>query len=265
MDLELLLMNEVYITTIGNIINFLLLAVSFVFKSIAIYVLSKRNGFKKLYLAFIPFLNFILVGKLIGKIMVFGRPIKNIGVWVCIVSALEFLLGFSTYVGVLEDVLSLVLNASVTINVPLIDKLEQNLSLSYALLIASLVVSIVKIFFNVSMMFALFRKYVPQKYFLYGILSVFFDFMFGFLLFSLRKKEPMTQEDYYREMARRRGYYVYRVNPNDFNNPYNSHNQYNKQSTKPSQTEEDPFPEFSDKNSGGNSQNGDSKADDLFD
>ena len=183
----------------------------------------------------------------------------------CVFSALEFLLGFSGYVEILEEFLNLILNATVTINVPLIDMLEQNFVISSVLSIAYLIIGLAKIFFDVSMMFALFRKYVPQKYFLYGILSVFFDFMFGFLLFSLRKKELMTQEDYYREMARRRGYYVYRVNPNDFNNPYNSHNQYNKQSTKPSQTEEDPFPEFSDKNSGGNSQNGDSKADDLFD
>ncbi len=252
--------------TIASVINFVLCVIAFVFKSIAIYSLSKKNGFKKLYLAFIPFFNFILLGKLLGKVLVFGRPVKNIGVWVCVFAILEFVVGvfylLGYYVDLLEEVLSLITKADVTIKVALVDFIYGNAILYYVLKTTYNIVGLGKIFFDVSMMFAIFRKYVPQKYFLYGLLSVFFDFMFGFLLFSLRNKEPMTEEDYYREMARRRGYYVYRVNPNDFNNPYNP---YNGQRPKQNQDEEDPFPEFSDKNSGDSSQNGDSKVDDLFD
>ncbi len=261
MDLDLGL---VYLTS--TVIEIILYVVSYVFKSIAIYVLSKRNGFKKLYLAFIPFLNFILVGKLIGKIILWGKPVKNIGVWVCVFSALEFVIGIfyglETYVEILRMVLELFTKGTVVINSTLVDFIYGNTILLYALEISYAIVGIGKIFFDVSMMFALFRKYVPQNYFLYGMLSIFFDFMFGFLLFSLRNKEPMTQEEYLRQMARKRGYYVYHVNPNDFNNPYNP---YNRQRTQQNPTEEDPFPEFNDKSSGDSSQNGDSKADDLFD
>lgn len=255
----------------STVINMILYVISFVFKAIAIYTLSKKNGFKHLYLSFIPFLNFILLGKLVGKMILWGKPINNIGVFVCIFTALEFAVGIffslNTYATLMKIVLEFVTKGTVIIDNSFINMLYQNAVLWYLLEIVYLITSIAKIFFEVSLVFALFRKYAPQNYILFSILSIFIEFTFGFFLFAVRKNKPMSQEEYLREMAKKRGYYVYRVNPNDFNNPYNPYNPYNGQ--RPQQQkpqEEDPFPEFSDKKTGGTNQsNGEGKQDDLFD
>ena len=110
----------------------------------------------------------------------------------------------------------------------------------------------------------MFRKYAPQNYVLLSLLSIFLEFTFGFILFAIRKKKPLTEEEYYKEMAKRRGYFVYRVNPNNYDNPSNPFYGYQNKPNKTSTPEEDPFPEFSD-NNGNGSQNSSSKSDDLFD
>ncbi len=266
MDLDL---GTFYLTS--TIINMILYVISYVFKSIAIYTLSKKNGYKHLYLSFIPFLNFILLGKLVGKMILWGKPINNIGIFVCIFTALEFVVGifysFDVYVGIVRLALEFITQGTVIIDMTFANFLTENAVMYYLIEILYAIVSIAKIFFEVSLVFALFRKYAPQNYILFSILSIFIEFTFGFFLFAIRKNKPMTQEEYLREMAKKRGYYVYRVNPNDFNNPQNPYGHYNGQ--RPQQQkpqEEDPFPEFSDKKTGGTNQgNGEGKQDDLFD
>ncbi len=261
-------------TLIVYILTTILYIISFIFKSIATYTLSKKNGFKHLYLAFIPFLNYILIGKLVGKIILWGQPIKNVGVWVCIVSSISFVVGaflsLDTIMWVIVKVLEL-LNPGATVIVdtsfidPIITAIYNNYILYYGLEIISMIASIAKIFFEVSLIFALFRKYKPQSYILFSILSIFMEFMFGFLLFSIRKNKPMTEEEYYREMAKKRGYYVYRVNPNDINNPYNPYAQQRPREKQKPTDDVDPFPEFSDKKGNGDNSSGDSSGDGLFD
>ena len=199
--------------------------------------------------------------------ILWGKPVKNIGVFVCIFTALEFALGIfyslDTYADILQLSLEFITQGTVIIDRSFINNLYQNAVLYYVIEIVYTIITIAKIFFDVSLVFALFKKYAPQNYILFSILSIFIEFTFGFFLFAIRKNKPMTQEEYLREMAKKRGYYVYRVNPNDFNNPYNPYTQQRPQQ-KPQ--EEDPFPEFSDKKTDGNNQgNGEGKKDDLFD
>ncbi len=251
---------------IGQILGVILYIIAYPFKSIAIYKMSKKKGFKHLYLAWIPFLNFILLGKLVGKMLIFGKPINNVGVFVTIFAILEVVVGIfyflPEYLDSLRIILEFITQGTVIIDMTFANFLRNNLVLAYLLEIGYTIISVAKIFFDVSLIFAIFRKYAPKNHVLFSILSIFFEFTFGFFLFAIRDKEPMTQEEYYKEMAQRRGYYVYHVNPNDMRNPYNPYNRQQPQQP----TQEDPFPEFSDDNRGGdNSSSKDSKTDDLFD
>jgi hypothetical protein len=240
--------------------SILLTIVSFIFKGIAVYTMAKRRGFKRLYVAFIPFLNFILIGKLIGNIIVWGKPLKNLGLWVCIFAILEFVVGIfyslEVFVVLAELILGALTNTEVTISLGVFQALITPGAFIYVFIdILYSVISLAKIFFDINLMLAIFRLYRPQSSFLYAIVSIFFEFMFGFFLFSLRNVTPTSQEEYYRNMARSRGYYYYEVKPKNTTNGYNS-------TTK----DEDPFEEFSDKKStsgGENDSSGDS--DDLFD
>ena len=173
------MMDSIYLTS--TIIEMILYAISFVFKSIAIYMLSKKNGFKHLYLSFIPFLNFILLGKLVGKMILWGKPVKNIGVFVCIFTALEFALGIfyslDTYADILQLSLEFITQGTVIIDRSFINNLYQNAVLYYVIEIVYTIITIAKIFFDVSLVFALFKKYAQQNYILFSILSIYVWFL----------------------------------------------------------------------------------------
>jgi hypothetical protein len=79
----------------------------------------------------------------------------------------------------------------------------------------------------------LFRKYWPRHFLLGVVLSVLIDPAFPIIIFCLRKKEPMTYEEYLRSVGVR----VY--NPRGVNNGANNgeRNSYNP-------TESSPFEEF---------------------
>ena len=80
------------------------------------------------------------------------------------------------------------------------------------------------------MIFLIFRLYKPEKATMYSFLSIFFDFLFGVLLFTLRNEEPVDYAGYVR--AR------YDGNFGGYNTDYRRY--------EPPQTkeEDDPFPEF---------------------
>ncbi|MBQ2717814.1 MAG: hypothetical protein IJF75_04380 [Clostridia bacterium] len=52
----------------------------YIFKSIAIFLMARNNQVKNSWLAFVPFANFLVLGKLTGPIRIFSLKVKNIGV-----------------------------------------------------------------------------------------------------------------------------------------------------------------------------------------
>ena len=246
----------------GQIVSIVLSIVAFIFKAIAIYTMSKRAGLKKLYLAFIPFANWILVGKLIGKVILWGRPVKNMGVWLTIVSLLAFIVGifynFDVYVSIFAIVTQTLTGRaieSIVFNSAFFNQLYYNTGAIYSIIyVINAVLSLAKIFLEVNIIFSIFKKYRPDKAFFYGLISIFIEFMFGFLLFSVRNNKPMTYDEYLQQMARKRGFTGYYGE-----NPYNRGGYGGQTYSQPKQKDENPFPEFDD--------NGDSSStsdDDLF-
>jgi hypothetical protein len=65
----------------------------FILKAIAIKTLAKNKGLDKLYLAWIPFFNYILLGKVIGTCFLFRKRVDNIGILVTIATLTCFVVG----------------------------------------------------------------------------------------------------------------------------------------------------------------------------
>ncbi|MBR6737963.1 MAG: hypothetical protein IKL82_06390 [Clostridia bacterium] len=220
----------------------------FIFTAIASFQMAKRRGLKNAWLAFIPFAQWALIGKLAGESNVFGKIIKNAGLFVAIFSGSVFLLETIYNLGYYIDLFARFFDVTITFNSAFIqDFLFTNKYLFIYEIISWLVIviDIIYIFFEVTVVFQIFRRYRPQSATLYAILSIFFEFTFGIFLFTVRKNNPVNYQDYMRSR--------YYTNYNRYNgyNPYGTYNgqnanNYNPQNEKKVK-EEDPFPEFSNK------------------
>jgi hypothetical protein len=223
---------------IGQVIFWL---VGHIFLSISIYYMTKKQGYKKLWLSFIPLVNLIPLGKLLGKTVVWGKTIKNVGVWACIFCAISTVVNFLLNIGYYLSLAQTAFGVTFVItNDFLYSWIMGTNAVAMVISYVSLIFDLGYIFFYVSLVFLTFRLYNPGRAFLYAILSVFIDPLFGIFLFVSRKnpryivvhRQP-PQGGYYGG-----GYYgggYYNGNPQNFNN-----NQNQNQNQKP----ENPFPEF---------------------
>lgn len=264
-------------TAISSLISiFVIPLIGHVFMAIALYKMAKnRNILKGRWMAIFPLLNWILLGKIVGEAVVWGKKIKNVGLWIAILSAvttvLSILLNFAfvrevngqlvLVGGYLYD-FALIFNFDVTITSPFLLSWFMGANVIYTILdVLSLILDIGYIFFEVSIIFLVFRLYRPQSALLYSLFSIFFNPpLFGILLFVVRNNERKSFKQYYHNPYQNYGGYNPYNNP--FNNPYNNpnNNPYGNQNGEPKKAPEDPFPEFSDKNGSSSKSDGD----DLF-
>ncbi len=244
---QLLVSLTSYVNYIGIIIAF------FVFKAVAIRTLAKNKGLDKLYLAWIPFLNYILLGKVVGTCFLFRKKIKNIGVLVAIFTFISFvvytLLNLGYYINEagylflgIENITKSITGSSFVYNW----LNGQGLFYMISYYAYGYVVSIPEIILKTTLIVFVFRKYVPERAFLFIILSMLLEVFLqipalGIFLFIIRNRKPMSYDDFLR--TRIRTDYAY----------YNPKNQYTKN------PENDPFPEF--KN---NNENKTDNSDDFF-
>jgi hypothetical protein len=218
--------------------------------------MAKRRGIKKLYMCFIPFVNFVVLGKLIGRTNIWGLKIKNIGLWLAIISAFTFvtdqLLLVGDYIFVLERVF---LGGYIEFSSQIIIDFLNYEGVIYSIIsICNMVVSLAELFLEIGLIFTVFRLYKPERATLYSFLSIFLgDLIFGILLFSVRNNNYVTIDDFLRmraeqNRARYGGYYGGYNNSNGNNTSGNQWgNPYNNNGGQNSYEEKDPFPEFSDK------------------
>ena len=231
---------------ISFLITSLITILVFVLKAIAIRTMAKNKGLDKLYLAWIPFFNYILLGKVIGTVFLFRKKVNNVGVLVAIFSAITFtvqtLLNLGYYVYNLGEFLgfNILDYGSIFVENWMLQK-----GVFYTVIYYLYdILAIIEIVFTVSLIFFVFRKYAPERALIYAIISVFIDPAFAVLLFVIRNRKPDGFANYTRVYVR--------PNYDTYNNPY-------KGSDKP---ENDPFPEFNKNNNG--SENSNSKDDDFF-
>lgn len=227
--------------------------VGHVFMAIALFAMAKNKGIKKgVWIAVIPFVNYYLLGKIIGEAVVWGKKIKNVGLWVMIFSLTTTILNLLINFGGYLVNFALAFNLNVTVTNPFLIGWFSGTSVIYTVVYyVSWVFDIAYLFFDVSVIFLVFRLYRPQSAMLFSLLSIFFNPpLFGILLFVIRNDKRISFKQYFRP-----------TNPYGFSgggyNPYG--NPYAQQPKQPPKPQEDPFPEFSDKDSSSSHS-----SDDLF-
>ncbi len=242
----------------------------YVLRSIGLYVLAKKQGVRKAFLAWIPGVWMFIACKLVGNARFFSQPMQNLALLMCIAFSiaefLTFAYSFLTYFPLIEYAVirgeTIYIGTSAQAGSSLISymgtgffvekqiypfgmsarTLYQILDIIYYV---SSIFDLASIFITVSVYFALFRKFWPQHYMLASLLSIFFG-LFPIFVFVIRNKQPIDYNQYLR--AR---YGAYR-NPygNPYGNPYSGGygNPYGTQGGASAPKEpESPFEDFEDK------------------
>ena len=233
------------IQLISLFIDYGLMIAAYVFKCIALYTMAKKQNLNNKWMCFVPFLNFIIIGKLIGKAVVWGIQVKNIGLIVCILSFVSFIFSlaysFRTFANLFLNVAE---GQSVTFSNGFLNFLYNVNSTSKVINIVlyylKFFIDLAEIVFEVSMVFMIFRKYNPRRAMLFSILSIFFESLFGIFLFVSRNNDPVDYSAY--RVYQRTYYGGYPGNDNGANGRRSNGAQNNA-------ADSDPFPEFDDKKS----------------
>lgn len=205
----------------------------YILKAVAICTMAKKRGYKYWWLGMIPYANFYVIGKLVGRMRILNFEIKNVGL-IAMISSIVY--DVST-IAMLVYALSQIFNFGIFFGI------------FYNLLYS--INAIVDLLFYISfflLVYGIFGRYAPHKRILYTILCLLsqyifgIQFMFPILLIVVMNKRPYDSfEDYYKEeMAKRYGQTY-----NPFERPYS--------------TRENPF------NNSNNQPNGENKNDDPFD
>lgn len=214
--------------------------VNYFFMAIGLYKLAKNNDCKHAFLAWIPFVNFYLMGKLAGKTSLFGWKIGNIGLIVMILSlATNILSGyvdFCTYFPfayklTFKGVLSVVPSAYPSIWCEVFAVISE-------------ITEIISIFFTIALLFAFFRKFNPANSMIFALISFFLSPIMGIFVFTCRNKKAVDFNEY---MRKRQYDYYTRNNSGTYGgqNPYNPYaNTEGK--TNNYRPPENPFKEFPD-------------------
>ncbi len=230
---------------VSFLISSLIIILAFVLKAIAIRTMAKNKGLDKLYLAWIPFFNYILLGKVIGTTFLFRKKVNNIGLLVTIFTLTSFVVRTFLNLGYYVQNLGDFFGFEIFYESAFVQNWMYQQG-TFFLIIYYLydIFSILEIIITVSLIFFVLRKYAPERAFIYAIVCIFIDLAFGVILFIIRNRKP------YATITR-----TY-VRPN-----YNT-DQYNQNNKKP---ENDPFPEFNGyEQSNKTSENSNSNDDDFF-
>lgn len=232
----------------------------FVFKGIGLYTIAKREGHGYAYLAYIPFASYYLLGKIVGGVKVFGHRVKNLGLIAMISMFLYYVLN-GLYEGFLygENIYSFVSTGEIGV----LPNSYGNVWVDVVLNVFVLVAGIVYVIADLFLMLTFFMYYGKKHQILYSLLSIFFEPVFGILVFVVRKH---ARFDYSQYMKMRFDSYNANRSGGGFNNPQEPFTrdedspfaQYEEKKNK-APDDIDVFEDYSDKNTAK-----DKKEDDLF-
>lgn len=234
-------------------------AVCIVFGGIGLRTMAKKAGVKNSWLAFVPFANTYFAGKFAQDANLFGKKIKNVGVWAMLVEILH--VAIFLYVFVMKLLLSPYYQSTFVegefisgyANIPETMKwmvVSGNICSAF-----SYFFSLVLIFFFAVLYTAVYRKYYPRNPLLMTLFSAVFPGR-GFILFALRNNEAVDYNEYMRRRME-----AYRARQGGYGSDYSAQQQQNQQQSDPyngefgTAQEEDPFSEFSDNDGANGDQN----------
>lgn len=215
-----------------------LFLVVYVFQSIGLFVLAKREGLSR-WMAFVPFFNSYLLGRAAGDCTFIKIKIKNCGVWLAVSDLVYSLACAFSYVPkvLLRDYY-----------VP-IDQYSYQYSgypdsLAWADVADTVmeyvlpILGLVYLFFLIAVLFSFFRKYATRNSTFFTLASVLFPIK-GVLIFAVRNNAAIRYDEYVN--AQREAYYRQQQQQYEAYRRENRGNPDNNNTAKP----EDPFEEFS--------------------
>lgn len=238
---------------LGGIIGAVVLwAGLFTLQAFGMYAMAKKQKVEKRWMAFIPFVNLLFMGKLAGECNVFGQKVKRAGLYAMLAQII-------TTAFCLMEIFSVVYLYTVE-GTPSFDQFDQpywsgvqgfSLALTKYLSVSELFLPIVQMIYEIMafiIVMALYKKYVPNSHFALSVLCLFFPLARYVIMFVIRNRPLVDYEAYIRarheEYMRQRGY-----TPN-YGAPYTSPNGTGEQPAQ--QPPEDPFEEFNEKGAGDN-------------
>lgn len=190
----------------------------FAIKAVGVCIMAKKRGLKYWWLGMIPFANFFVIGKLAGPVRLFSVDVKNIGLIVAIIyfvrSVASLVLAGLVYgdyfVCLFKGTLpqgqnyELQVGYVLSVAVSVYEYVDYFISLAYVLAYAMLV-------------YAFFSKYAPDKRWLFAVLSVIIEPLFGIFILVVRNNRAYSSvNEYYNEKYARRFGQTY----NPFADPY---------------------------------------------
>jgi membrane protein DedA with SNARE-associated domain len=239
----------------------------FLLLGIGLYTMANRQGIKHKWMAFVPFLNILCLGRIAGECRFFNRKMKNAGVYAMIAQILASLAAASMlaaqmylYVvyGEPTEVVEIVYGMELTYNTW--PEATQGLGKAACWYYEhgndfSLIFELIYSILMLVLVIAALKKYSPKHHALLAFLTLFVPLSRYIVFFVLRNREPIDYDAMVRArreayMRQQQQYYQQYGNPygrpqggygNPYGNPYGAPNQ-NQPQTPPAN--EDPFEEF---------------------
>lgn len=244
----------------GLLIGFVLWLGLFILQGFGLWKMASKKGLEKKWLVFVPFVNYLYMGKLAGDCQFFSQKVKKMGLFVMIAQ-------------IIATIFSLLLLASVSYlclveGQPFLDEYGMpdwsgsgfsktvenfyNVGAGYNPFGIS-ILSILQLVYEIMLLvltIGLYKRYAPKNYMLLSILGVFLPMSRYVVIFCLRNKQEIDYEAYVRArreaMAREYqqrygGGYGTPYGGSPYGTPYGS--PYNQPNEQPQQPEE-PFGEF---------------------
>ncbi len=266
----------------GFLVAFAVWSVFFIFQAIGLYEMGKRRGMKHKWMAFVPFINLLFMGKLAGTCEFFGHRMRGAGVYAMIAQIVTTL--FCAFAVFAEIYLYSTYGTpnyatpDSALGLPVWTNLSgAGVHIFNFYNISDYILSILELVYQILMfilVMGLYRKYSPKNYVMFSFLELFVPLSRYFVIFALRKRAPIDFDAYMRAkreafMRQQQRYNPYH-NPygQPYNNPYGNpygqpyHNPYGQpqgQDTAGGGQPEDPFAEFSQEGDAKKGENTDGK------
>lgn len=273
-------------------IGFFIWLTFFTLQAFGLYTMAKKQGLKHKWMAFLPFLNILCMGRIAGDCRFFNRKLKNAGTYTMVaqifasITALLFIAAefymYTTYGEPIEVPAEDFYSNGYYYWPNVTDKLGK-LAVWY-MTDGTFLLSIFGLIYEIFMLvlvIAILKKYIPKYYFGLSVLTLFLPMSRCIIFFVVRGREPIDYEAMMRAkreayMRRQQQYYGQYGDPynrpygnphSPYGNPYGTSNnsgtnsQQNAGQAQPASTSGDPFEEFSTPNNQ-SGENGETDAND---
>lgn len=234
--------------------------VFFVLQGFALYIMAKKRRLRYRWLAFVPFANIMLIGRLAGETTFFGQRIKRAGLYAMIAQIVITVLACSYIVSdvYLHQKGCIVYTGTTDVLEPYCAHFTEGrhfekFLFNYTYRIAGLlngIFSLLYLVLMITLLSGLFKKYAPNGQVWMTVLTVVVPLSRCIILFVLRNRRAVDYRAYMQakreaEMRRYQQYYGQGGYRPYGGSPYNTPNQGYGPQGMPQNKPEDPFAEFS--------------------